>query len=103
MSRAMVFASATLVASAGCAHKQQQQPTTSDDVDRRERHPGGGGCAPPDEQKIKSLEARKAENEKLPDSYEKEQEQRNLEEQLNRARMPVCAPYGAPPARRRIV
>ena len=99
MSRAMVFASATLAATAGCAHKQH--PNNGEMSE--ERHAGGNGCMDPDQDKIKELEARKAEVDKQPDSEEKEQQERQLEEELNRARVPVCAPYGAPPARRRIV
>ena len=105
VSRAIVFASATLAATAGCAHKQK-----SADEMGEERHAGGNGCIPPDDDKIKQLEARKAELQKQQSQesdetqkYATEQEIRQVDEDLQHARMPNCAPYGAPPARRRIV
>jgi len=97
VSRAIVFASATLAATS-CAHKQK----ASDEMGE-ERHHGGNGCIPPDEEKVKQLEARKAEVDKEPDSADKEAQERELDEELRSARQPNCAPYGAPPARRRIV
>ncbi|HTL34253.1 MAG TPA: hypothetical protein VL326_14085, partial [Kofleriaceae bacterium] len=98
VSRAMVFASATLAATA-CAHEQK----TTDGAQSETRHAGGGGCAPRDPAKVKELEAQQAELAKQPDSNEKAAKEVKLYEQLREARMPNCAPYGAPPARRRVV
>jgi hypothetical protein len=94
----MVFASATLAATA-CAHEQK----TTDGAQSETRHAGGGGCAPRDPAKVKELEAQQAELAKQPDSNEKAAKEVKLYEQLREARMPNCAPYGAPPARRRVV
>ena len=98
----MVFASATLAAS-GCAHKQQPKNAETMQEEQEERHHGGGGCTDPDPKRIADLEKQKAEVDKQPDSPEKQQEEQNLDEQLREARMPQCMPYGAPPARRRVV
>lgn len=47
--------------------------------------------------------ARIAELEKRRDEAKTDTERQQAEHELERARMPVCAPYGAPPARRRTV
>jgi hypothetical protein len=91
VSRAFVFASATLAATA-CAHRQKG-------VDEQGEERVGGPCIPPDEERIKQLEAQKAEVDKQPDSDDKNAQEHALDEELQRARMPNCAPYGAPPAR----
>jgi hypothetical protein len=97
VSRAVVFASATLAASA-CAH--HAKPV---DEQGEARH-GGGDCVGPDEAKIKELEAQKAEIQKQqPPEPGADQALRNIDEELEHARQPNCAPYGAPPARRRVV
>lgn len=98
VSRAIVFASATLTAASSCAHHAKPNDEMGE-----ERHAGGGGCLPPDEERIKQLEAQKAEVDKQPPSAEKDASERDLDEQLREARMPQCMPYGAPPARRRVV
>jgi hypothetical protein len=87
VSRAIVFASATLAVTASCAHRQKG-------VDDQGEERRGGPCIPPDEQKVAELEKRKAELAKHPD--ENLEEQRRVEEDLRAARAPNCAPYGAP-------
>ena len=99
MSRAMVFASATLTAT-GCGHAQRKPAA---DEMGEERHHGGGGCMDPDPQPIAELEHKKAEIEKERDGPQKDAELQQVDEELQRARQPQCMPYGAPPARRRIV
>jgi hypothetical protein len=98
VSRAIVFASATLTA-AGCAHHAKP----ASDETGEDYHHGGGGCTDPDQTRIDQLEAQKKEAQKLPDGPEKKSALRDLDEQLREARMPQCMPYGAPPARRRVV
>ena len=86
MSRAMVFASATL-ASCGGKSRPAEPP---------EQHHGGGGCSKPDQAEIDRLEKQRQQ-------AQTEAEKRELDDQIERAKMPVCMPYGAPPARRRVV
>lgn len=98
IARAIVFASTTLAATAtGCAHRQK----AADEMGEP-RH-GGGGCVDPDPKQIAELEQQKAEIDKQPDSAEKNAAEHDIDEKLREARMPQCMPYGAPPARRRIV
>jgi hypothetical protein len=91
LSRALVFASAAALAT-GCGPKAT--PASPSD-DTREHHHGGGGCSPPDQAEIDRLEKAKAEA--------PEEEKASIEADLERARQPVCMPYGAPPSRRRVV
>jgi hypothetical protein len=53
-------------------------------------------CVDPDPAQIEALEKQKAE-------AQTDEEKAKLEQDLERARQPMCAPYGAPPARRRVV
>ncbi|HTL34255.1 MAG TPA: hypothetical protein VL326_14095 [Kofleriaceae bacterium] len=100
VSRAIVFASATLAASTGCAHRQHA--SDGEGLETQERHAGGGGCFT-DEQRIAELEKEKAEVDKEPDSEDKQIREQELDRKLKEARTPQCMPYGAPPARRRVV
>ena len=92
-SRAMVFAGATLAASACAHHQKQQSPPPEKEWPEQpyQNHPCGV-----DQQRVD--EAQKKVDEAKTDD-EKQAAQRELDE----ARVPVCAPYGAPPARRRVV
>jgi hypothetical protein len=92
VSRAVVFASATLVAAGACGGKARP---ASDEVSQP-RHAGGGGCVPPDQMRIDELEKKKAD-------AKTDEEKAAIEQELQKARQPQCMPYGAPPARRRIV
>lgn len=94
LSRAMVFASATLAPLAACGGKSK--PAEMNTMPDEERHHGGGGCVDPDPKRIEELETRRDEA-KTPE--EKEAAERELAE----ANQPVCMPYGAPPRRRRVV
>lgn len=85
VSRAMIFASATLAACGGTP-KQPEEP----------RHHGGGGCIDPDQAEIARLEKARAE-------ATTDEDKRALDQEFERAKTPVCMPYGAPPARRRTV
>jgi hypothetical protein len=85
-----VFASVTL-ATAACGGKAKHADTME-----QEQHHGGGGCSDPDPKRIEDLEKRKAE-------ATSDEEKQAIDEELQRARMPVCMPYGAPPVRRRHV
>ncbi|MCX5741356.1 MAG: hypothetical protein NT062_02525 [Proteobacteria bacterium] len=87
VSRAVIFASATLAACGGAA--------TSREVEEP-RHHGGGGCTDPDPAEIARLEKQRQE-------AATEDDKRALDAELQRAKMPVCMPYGAPTARRRVV
>ncbi len=89
LSRAMIFASATL-AGAGCGGKGKPVEPVE------QRHAGGGGCSDPDPAELQRLEAKKQ-------AAETEEQKREIEHQIEQAKMPVCMPYGAPPARRRQV
>jgi hypothetical protein len=89
MSRAAVFASALAIGACGGNKKPPKEPVEEHEV---QHHP----CAPADEARVKELEKQHAE-------ATTDEERRALELQLEAARMPVCAPYGAPPARRRVV
>ncbi len=93
VSRAMVMSAALVgVGAPGCAHKQKPPA----DEMGEERHHGGGGCIDPDPAKIEELEKRKA-------AAETDEDKAIIERQLQEARQPMCAPYGAPPSRRRVV
>jgi hypothetical protein len=92
LSRAAVFSSAALVAGCGGKPKQARtEPHVIEDENYQD-HP----CTEPDPVKIAELEKQR-------DEAQTDEEKRAIDEKLDRARMSVCAPYGAPPARRRIV
>jgi hypothetical protein len=93
VSRALVFAGAAALG-AGCGGKAKAAPDEPHEP-QLERHHGGGGCAPPDQAEIDRLEKQKAEA--------PEEDKAAIDEELQRARQPVCMPYGAPPLRRRVV
>jgi hypothetical protein len=89
VSRAVVFGAA-LTATA-CGGKQK-----AGDEAPPHQHAGGGGCSQPDQAHVEELKQRRAQ-------AQTEDEKRALDQEIERAQMPVCMPYGAPPARRRIV
>jgi hypothetical protein len=94
LSRAIVFGAA--IVGAGCGPKPKaNDPADAESRLPQERHHGGGGCSEPDPAEIERLEKAKADA--------SEEDKPAIEQQLQEARQPVCAPYGAPPARRRIV
>lgn len=84
----MIFGAALTAAACGGKAKGPDDPS--------EEHHGGGGCIDPDKDKIAELEKRKAE-------AKSEDEKQAIDEELQRARQPVCMPYGAPPRRKRVV
>lgn len=92
-SRAMVFASATFAATAGCAHhqKQAQTPTEEEKHNAMREHPCGV-----DQQRVDEAQ-------KKLDEAKTDEDKQAAQHELDDARIPVCAPYGAPPARRRVV
>lgn len=89
LSRAAVFAGAVLALPACGGKAKPSEPI------EEHRH-GGGGCVDPDPDEIARLEKQR-------DEAASEEERRAIEQELEGARMPVCMPYGAPPARRRVV
>src|SRR5687768_16838575 len=91
MSRAAVFAGA-LAASACGGKAKPAQPQEPPEHHNYQDHP----CSDPNPDEIARLEKRR-------DEAQSDEEKQRIEQELERARMPVCAPYGAPPARRRIV
>lgn len=93
VSRAVVFASATLAAAGACGGAKHKP--ASDEMGEP-RHHGGGGCTEPDQKQIDELEKKKAD-------AKTDEEKAEIDKQLDEARQPQCMPYGAPPARRRIV
>lgn len=98
LSRAMVFASATLAATGACGgskpKQQQQQEQQELEQERFQRH--RPPCAIADPQRVAELE-------KARDDAKTDEEKAAIERDLQEARTPICAPYGAPPARRRVV
>lgn len=95
----MVFASATL-AVAACGGSQKKPNTNADgekalEEDERENyqdHP----CYDPTPEGIAAAQ-------KKVDEAKTDEERAAAQRELERVRTPVCAPYGAPPARRRVV
>jgi hypothetical protein len=97
MSRAAVFASALAIGACGGGAKKAQEPEqTQDDPERFMNQRRGGPCVVRDPAKVTELEKQLAE-------AKTDEEKREIQNQLNEARAPICAPYGAPPARRRVV
>ena len=93
----MVFAAATLATSCGPKPKPAQPVETNEvDEETMERESQNHPCTDPNPEDVKRFEQKLAD---AKTEEEKQQAQRDLDE----ARQPVCAPYGAPPARRRIV
>jgi hypothetical protein len=93
MSRAAVFASALAIGACGGTKKPAQDPAHVEDDERHvQNHP----CIEPDPARITELEKQR-------DEAKTDEERKALEQKLQTAREPVCMPYGAPPARRRIV
>ena len=90
MSRAAVFAGA--LAASACGGKTKAEPHEPSD----ERHHPNRPCIDPDPNEIARLEKQR-------DEAKTDPEKQQIEQELERARRPECAPYGAPPARRRIV
>jgi len=96
MSRAVVFAGAAGLG-AGAGPKANPAGPGPQEIERgEERHHGGGGCSPADPAKVEELEKKKA-------ATTDEAEKAEIDQELARARQPVCMPYGAPPSRRRVV
>jgi hypothetical protein len=90
MSRAMVFASAALTATA-CGGSPKK-PATAADEPQVQNHP----CSDPDPNEV-------ARAQKKVDEAKTDGEKQAAEQELQRVSMPMCAPYGAPPSRRRVV
>ena len=99
MSRAMVFASATLAAAA-CGGSQKPKADNNEEgrnslEEYEERNNQNHPC--------RVNEYRVNEAQKKVDAAKTPEEKQAAENELAEARQPVCAPYGAPPARRRVV
>lgn len=96
MSRAMVFAGATVAIGPACGGKAK--PATADGTYEMNapRERGTGGCMDPDPAELARLEKQKA-------AAETDEEKAQIDQQIADARQPVCMPYGAPPRRRRMV
>jgi hypothetical protein len=96
----MVFAGAAVAASCGSSQKKTNDVTDDQTRGQREldrdpnyqNHP----CYDPDPKRIAELEKQR-------DEATTEEEKARIEQELQIARQPMCAPYGAPPARRRVV
>ena len=96
-SRAVVFAGAAVAA--GCGSSQKK--TNNADNEQREiqeqdhnyqNHP----CYDPDPAQVAAAQ-------KKVDEAKTDEERAAAEQELQRVNQPMCAPYGAPPARRRVV
>lgn len=85
MSRAIVFAGATLAIAPACGGPAKAG-----------QHNGGGKCVDPDPAEVERLEKQKA---ATPTDVDKAK----LDLEIAKAKQPVCMPYGAPPRRRRVV
>jgi hypothetical protein len=94
MSRAAVFGAA--LASSACGGKHKQEATTPDPDREQEMHVQHHPCSEPDPEQVKELEKKR-------DDAKTDEEKQAAQRELDEAKMPVCAPYGAPPARRRVV
>ena len=91
----MVFAGATLATACG----PKPKPVEPDESESRlpdEREEQDHPCVEPNPERIKAAE------QKLADA-KTDDEKQQAQNELDQARQPMCAPYGAPPARRRIV
>jgi len=99
MSRAMVFASATLAAAA-CGGSQKKTDTTPDNgnarVEEEDRNYQNHPCYDPDPAQVAAAQ-------KKVDEAKTDEEREAAQQELQRVNQPMCAPYGAPPARRRVV
>jgi len=99
LSRAMVFTGAALAATA-CGGKTKKAATADDEQreiqqgrdEGEQNHP----CSNPDPNEI-------ARAQKKVDEAKTDEEKQAAEQELRQAQMPMCAPYGAPPSRRRVV
>ena len=95
----MVFG-ATLAAAAACGGSQKKANTNADgekaleEDERRnyQNHP----CYEPKPDDVAAAQ-------KKVDEAKTDEERAAAEQELQRVSTPVCAPYGAPPARRRVV
>ena len=96
MSRAAVFGAVLASSACGGKHKQQTTPPPFDSEQEREMHEQHHPCSEPDPEKVKELEKKR-------DDAKTEEEKQAAQRELDEAKTPVCAPYGAPPARRRVV
>ena len=96
LSRAAVFAGAALATSAACGGKAKPADPQVEQRELEEEQRPNRGCVDPDPAEIERLEKRRAE-------AQTDEDKASIDQELERARMPVCMPYGAPPARRRVV
>jgi hypothetical protein len=99
LSRAMVFAGAS--AAAACGGSQKNTATTPDPngnarVEQEDRNYQNHPCYDPDPAQVAAAQ-------KKVDEAKTDQEREAAQQELQRVNQPMCAPYGAPPARRRIV
>lgn len=92
VSRAMVMGAALLGGGACGSKAKPAEQTMPEETDWHQDHP----CSVPDPAKVEELEKKKAD-------AQTDEEKAQIEQELAEARQPVCAPYGAPPARRRVV
>jgi hypothetical protein len=102
MSRAIVFAGATLASAASCGGKAKAPGTTPQDPQsdpqndpQYDVHPDRG-CVESDPKRAEELEKQK-------ETAQTDEERAEIDRQLAEARAPTCMPYGAPPRRHRIV
>lgn len=94
VSRAMVMGAALIGGGASCGGKAKQADPQTMPEGRpfHHNHP----CTTPDAEEIAALEKKKEE-------AATDDEKMAIDRDLQKARQPMCAPYGAPPARRRVV
>lgn len=92
----MVMGAALIGSGASCGGQakpaEPAEPQTMPDERFHRNHP----CSDPDPAEIAALEKKK-------EDAQTGEEKASIDQQLEVARQPVCAPYGAPPARRRVV
>jgi hypothetical protein len=100
VSRAVVFAGVTVAAA--CGGSQKKTTTPDDNAERRleekedRRHYQDHPCYDPDPAQVAAAQ-------KKVDEAKTDEERSAAQQELQRVNQPMCAPYGAPPARRRIV
>ena len=94
LSRAAAFVAGAALASCG-GNKPKTNETKQNELEEDrsyQNHP----CVEPNPERVKAAE------QKLADAKTDEEKQQ-AQQELDRANQVVCAPYGAPPARRRVV
>jgi hypothetical protein len=94
----MVFAGASAAAACGGSQKKATTPDANGNarVEQEDRNYQNHPCYDPDPAQVAAAQ-------KKVDEAKTDQERDAAQQELQRVNQPMCAPYGAPPARRRVV